>query len=555
MCIICQSFQPWTEDCIYAPAGEGAVPGNETAAPAIVFTYDQIAVQLTDGFWVPYGGSRSFDVSSGETLFVDTSALTATGQTLAHQALEAWSVVTGLTFIEVDSTAPPVNVFAEGADAAEGSSTAYSMSVGDDFTGTLATGADRDAVAVSLVAGQTVTIELSGNSDGGNATSDPFLWLLDGTGVIVAQNDDAIGTNSAVTYQATASGTYFVRAGSFADSHPGDYRISIREASLSVDIVFDDEQAGAFASSSVSEGVIQSAFVNINSTWAGGSGRTDGYHFQTYIHEIGHALGLGHAGNYNGSASYGSDALYLNDSWQASVMSYFHQSENSWLDADFAYAITPMMADIIAIQSLYGAATSNQGDTIYGNGGNTGTYLDSALSLSNPVAYTVFDTDGVDTFDFSSYSAHQRLDLREETYSDLAGLDGNIGIARGAIIENGMTGGGNDTLTGNEAGNLLSAGAGSDMVNGGAGNDAIRGGSGNDILSGSHGLDLVEGGTGNDWIDGGAGGDLLLGGDMTLDLLATLFPQWSPPPDVEVLFDTGNLVAIWEDILSDLAIA
>jgi hypothetical protein len=36
----------------------------------------------------------------------------------------------------------------------------------------------------------------------------------------------------------------------------------------------------------------------------------DSYSFQTYVHEIGHALGLGHGGPYNGSASYGLDNLY-----------------------------------------------------------------------------------------------------------------------------------------------------------------------------------------------------------------------------------------------------
>ena len=166
-----------------------------------------------------------------------------------------------------------------------------------------------------------------------------------------------------------------------------------------------------------------------------------------------------------------------------------------------------------------------------------------AHSLSNAVSYTVFDSNGLDTFDFSSYSAHQLLDLREETFSDLAGYDGNVGIARGTVIEHGLTGNGNDTITGNDADNGLSAGFGTDIVDGGAGNDAIRGGSGNDDLNGETGFDLIEGGTGNNLIEGGAGGDFLIGDDLTLDILAIVFPTWTPPAQAQDWLDDGGLFA------------
>jgi hypothetical protein len=81
-------------------------------------------------------------------------------------------------------------------------------------------------------------------------------------------------------------------------------------------------------------GVIASQTVNISTDWIttdGGAndGKTgiDSYGYQTYIHEIGHALGLGHQGPYNGSASYSTNAVYANDTWQYSIMSYFGEHE------------------------------------------------------------------------------------------------------------------------------------------------------------------------------------------------------------------------------------
>ena len=553
MCTLCAARQPWTEDCFYgefAPSGDTPDDGG-VFNPAPVYTYDQIATQLTNGYWG--GSARSFDVQTGDTLYVDITGLAANGQAAALQALEAWSLVSGLNFVQVNSDTPATNTIYETVDAPSQPNTNYVIAAGEDFVGDLGNPGERDTVALYMTVGQTMTVKMTG--DGADPLEDPYLYMMNGSGSILAQNDDAIGQDAAITYQAQYTGYHYIQAAAFNDAYAGDFRVSVREGGAVADIIFDDENSGAYTSSSVWNGTIQSTTVNVDPNWVGGSSRTDGYFFQTYIHEVGHALGLGHSGNYNGHATYGIDNHYENDSWQASVMSYFHQNENTTIDADFAYVVGPQIADILAVHALYGTPTSaHSGDSIYGDNGNTGTYLDGAHDLSNPVSYTVFDTDGTDLFDFSSSSAHQVMDLREERFSDLDGRDGNVGIARGTVIENGRTGGGNDSITGNDAGNELRSGLGTDTISGGGGNDALLGGGGSDLLNGGDGADLIEGGTGDNTVNGDNGGDLLIGDDVTLAMLTMLYPTWTPPANAQSLIDSDDYIMLWDDIVDEFSI-
>ena len=235
-------------------------------------------------------------------------------------------------------------------------------------------------------------------------------------------------------------------------------------------ITLDDAAGGAFSTSTVtSGGLITSSTVNVESAWYGGSDAIDSYTLQTFIHEIGHAIGLGHAGGYNGSASYGTDNSYANDTWQMSVMSYMAQS--NYAAASYRFVMTPMMADIMAVQQMYGAASTRPTDTVYGWGSTAGSIYDFAAFATAP-ALTIYDAGGTDTLNASGYSQNQTIDLRPGSFSSIGGLTGNIGIYLTAVIENAVGGTGSDSITGNDANNRLKGGAGNDTIEGGAGADS-----------------------------------------------------------------------------------
>ena len=290
-----------------------------------------------------------------------------------------------------------------------------------------------------------------------------------------------------------------------------------------------------------------------------------GYGFNTMIHEIGHALGLSHPGTYNGTATYAADAVFAQDNRQNTIMSYFGTYDtvtNTWLQdgtyvsstGRYQYSQTPMVYDIAAIQSLYGAdLTTRTGDTTYGYNCNLAANDSEKsifdFSMNTKPLFTIWDAGGNnDTLDGSGWGGNQTINLAPGSYSSVRGLNNNVGIAFGTTIERAVGGGGNDILNGNAAANVLNGGMGADSMTGGLGDDTYSVDNVGDVVTENinEGIDTVQSsisymlganlenltltgtaainGTGNELsnvltgnaaanvLDGGVGADRLIGG-------------------------------------------
>ena len=128
------------------------------------------------------------------------------------------------------------------------------------------------------------------------------------------------------------------------------------------------------------------------------------YGYATFVHEIGHALGLKHPHE---------DARVMtaaHDSMETTVMSYRSytgaSAERGYTNEEFGFAQSLMMYDIAALQTMYGANYgTNAGDSVYRWNPATGEMSINGAGQGAPganrILLTVWDGGGNDTYETS----------------------------------------------------------------------------------------------------------------------------------------------------------
>ena len=223
-----------------------------------------------------------------------------------------------------------------------------------------------------------------------------------------------------------------------------------------------------------------------------------GYPWEVLLHEEGHALGLGHAGPYDGDVTSSKQQYSAYDDRAWSIMSYIDPSDTSAKDASgelpsglnwgiskadnglyYGNEPTTMMPlDILAIQRIYGLPTSTplSGGQVFGFNSNIVGPIEPFFDFTKnttPVV-TLWDEGGGNTLDLSGFSQASSINLNDGTATSADGLTDNILIAYGTKIDTAVGGAGNDTIVANADGDVLIGGGGADKLIGGAGADTFE---------------------------------------------------------------------------------
>lgn len=318
-----------------------------------------------------------------------------------------------------------------------------------NYTAGLASGGDRDWIAIDLVAGHSYRFEgaLSGNG------AEVSLRLANAVGTIMGTASAIAGSgNASLLFTATASGTWYIDMGS-ANGVAGTYDVvaidtGIRPISSVATLTAgaDDFTAPDATIPGLTRGLEGGDDLRAGGVVLGQQGADDltaaGTGTLLYGGDGNDVLRTGFTDTFV-SGGRGNDSLI----WTG----------NTALDVDLDWITNGSVPVGPYVQDIENVTGGGGNDQILGTA--TGNRLDGG--------------DGADL------------------------LDGR---------------GSNDILYGGDGDDVVLGGTGDDHVDGGNGADTLEGGDGNDIVLGGAGDDVIRGGAGDDYILAGAGADHINGG-------------------------------------------
>ncbi len=272
----------------------------------------------------------------------------------------------------------------------------------------------------------------------------------------------------------------------------------------------------------VGNGLDRAGDVHLDSYYDGNGGTNNfqaepGKHgYMTLIHELGHAVGLKHPGDYNANGTGDPPFLpYDEDNTTNTLMSYNFAGNP---------ASTPMPYDTKALHYIYGDHDHNTSGTTYEFDSVSKYFVsgNSSHDSSNRVKQSIWDSSGIDTLDFSNTTpvtnSGFRIDLNEggiiteQSAFDSSGYTAagdnsnttyyttpyGTAIAYDAVIENVINSGNDDNIILNDADNTiegynLNSSTGDDVIEGSDADDTLdlSSYSSNDVTQTQTGDDLV----------------------------------------------------------------
>ena len=339
------------------------------------------------------------------------------------------------------------------------------------------TGVGADGASPAASADHTLTYSFRASGAGlGAMDGNGFQALTDPQKEVIRDALEYIATIANLAFTEDAGGGGQLQFGSNAQASSAAYAYYPNQGSQGGDVYLANNVA---------------TFTNAAS-WDKG-----GYEWETIVHEIGHALGLKHPGNYNAGGG-GTTGPYLSkslDNRTNSLMSYNNDAKTAHLvknngagglTSGYVNPDSFQILDIAALQYLYGAAQTASATTY-------------AFEDDDVFSRTIYDANAGSRIDLSGMTRESVLDLRggqrssiglRDAYADsgltkaqyaaatsggvkLSKLIGtptytgaaNLGLARGSQIRTAVGGSGADTfISGAEIGGAasLDGGAGSD---------------------------------------------------------------------------------------------